>query len=215
MVPPLSQADSSAGPFLTLLSKGLELWLRRQCQEVEELELQLEGAMGQLLQGHLQGVRLRARRVVFQNLRLEQVTLASDPIHIRRPGLLRNQPLQLDAPFLVRGSVVFSGEGLSRSLTGPGMEELAALLCQGLLGGGRLQGLQLIDRRLILQALPSPGGEPEVCEAHIVLTAAGLQICPLEGGDPFPVPLDEAITLERAEVHAGRLELAGVALVQP
>jgi hypothetical protein len=215
MVPTASQADPPTGPFLTLLSKGLELWLRRQCQEVDELELQLEGAMGQLLQGHLQGVRLQARRVVFQNLRLEQATLASDPIHIKRPGLLPNQPLQLDAPFLVRGSVVFSGEGLSRSLTGPGMQELADLLSQGLLGGGSLQGVQLVDRRLIIQALPSPGGEPEVCETHLALTSAGLQLCPLDGGNPFQVPLDEAITLERAEVHAGRLELAGVALVQP
>ena len=84
---PSAKADRSPGPFLALLSKGLELWLRRQCQEVEALELQLEGAMAQWLQGNLQGVRLRARRVVFQNLSLEQVDLASEPIRLKLPGM--------------------------------------------------------------------------------------------------------------------------------
>lgn len=214
MAPPAT-ADRSGGPFLALLSKALELWLRRQCQEVDTLELQLEGAMAQWLQGNLQGVRLRARRVVFQNLSLEQVDLASEPILLKLPGLLRQQPLQLDQPFRVRGSVVFSEEGLSRSLTRPEGQELADLLCQGLQGGGTLQGAQLQEGRLILQVLPPEGGQPKALQTHIVLGAAGLQVAPLQGGSAVAIPLDEAITIERAEVRDGRLELAGVALVQP
>lgn len=214
MAPPAT-ADRSGGPFLALLSKALELWLRRQCQEVDTLELQLEGAMAQWLQGNLQGVRLRARRVVFQNLSLEQVDLASEPILLKLPGLLRQQPLQLDQPFRVRGSVVFSEEGLSRSLTRPEGQELADLLCQGLQGGGTLQGAQLQEGRLILQVLPPEGGQPEALQTHIVLGDAGLQVAPLQGGSAVAIPLDEAISIERAEVRDGRLELAGVALVQP
>jgi LmeA-like phospholipid-binding len=212
---PSATADRSGGPVLALLSKGLELWLRRQCEEVDTLELQLEGAMAQWLQGNLQGVRLRARRVVFQNLCLEQVDLASEPIRLKLPGLLRQQPLQLDQPFRVRGSVVFSEEGLSRSLTRPEGQELADLLCQGLQGGGTLQGAQLQEGRLILQLVPPQGGQPEARHTHVVLSATGLQVAPLQGGPPVAIPLDAAITLERAEVRDGRLELAGVALVQP
>ena len=214
-MPPSAKADRSAGPFLALLSKGLELWLRRQCQEVEALELQLEGAMAQWLQGNLQGVRLRARKVVFQHLCLEQVDLASDPIRLKLPGLLGHQPLKLNQPFRVRGSVVFSEEGLSRSLTRPEGQELADLLCQGLLGGGTLQGVQLQDGRLILQVLPPQGGAVDLLDTHIRLTSTGLEVCPILGGPAVAIPLDEAITLERAEVCAGMLELAGVALVQP
>lgn len=212
---PSATADRSGGPFLALLSKGLELWLRRQCQAVDTLELQLEGAMAQWLQGNLQGVRLRARRVVFQNLSLEQVDLASEPIRLQLPGLLRQQPLQLDQPFRVRGSVAFSEEGLSRSLTRPEGRELADLLCQGLQGGGTLQGAQLQEGRLILQVLPPQGGAPTALHTHIVLSAAGLEVALLQGGAAVAIPLDAAITLERAEVRDGRLELAGVALVQP
>lgn len=209
------QNDRQAGPALALLAKGLELWLRRQCQEVEELELQLAGSLSQLLQGKVQGVSLRARRVVFQNLCLEQVALASDPIRLKLSGLLASQNLQLEHPFLVRGSVVFSAEGLSRSLSMPEWQELTDALCKQILGGGTLEGVQLKDGRLILQTTPHQGEELEALETRIERTATGLQVCPLQGGAPFPIPLDEAITLERAEVHAGGLEFAGVARVQP
>jgi hypothetical protein len=214
-MPPLGEVEHTGGPVLALLSKGLELWLRRQCQEVDTLELQLQGAMAQLLQGNLQGVRLRAQKVVFQHLCLEQVELASDPIRLKLPGLLRHQPLQLDQPFRVRGSVVFSEEGLSRSLTRPEGQELADLLCQALCGGGTLQGAQLQDGHLILQVHPPQGEAPQRLAAHIALTATGLQVCPLQGGPAVPIPLDGAITIERAEVRPGRLELEGMALVQP
>ena len=65
--------EGKSGPLLSLVARGLELWLRQRCQAVNALEIQLEGSMAELLRGHLQGVRLRARQVVFQNLSLERV----------------------------------------------------------------------------------------------------------------------------------------------
>ncbi|MFM9047432.1 MAG: DUF2993 domain-containing protein, partial [Cyanobium sp.] len=118
-MPSAANADRPSGPFLALLRKGLELWLRSQCEGVEELELQLEGSISQLLQGSVQGVRLRAKRAVFQSLSLEAVDLASEPIRLKLPGVLRGAPPQLEQPFLVRGSVDLSAAGLSRSLASP------------------------------------------------------------------------------------------------
>ena len=46
--PPLPALDpeeeQTAGPLLKAVAKGLELWLRQQCEEVEELEITLQGS---------------------------------------------------------------------------------------------------------------------------------------------------------------------------
>jgi hypothetical protein len=187
----------------------LELWLRQRCQAVNELEIQLEGSMAELLRGHLQGVRLRARQVVFQQLSFERVDLHSDPIQLSIGGLWRGQPLQLHHPFRVRGSVLLTGEGLSRSLATPQWRPLADHLAEGLLGLTPLEGVDLLDHRLILRA------QAEQVEAHMVITPTGLQLCPLDGRQPLPLQIDQAIRLELAEVRSGLLELKGEALVQP
>jgi hypothetical protein len=201
--------------LLGVVARGLELWLRQQCQTVQELEIHLEGSMVQLLRGHLQGVRLHARKVVFQNLCLERVDLSSDSIQLKIGGLLRGQSLRLDHPFRVRGAVLFTGEGLSRTLATPEWQELGDHLCEELMGVTPIESVRLLDERLILRAHASAGGDRVQVETHMVLTPSGLQLRPLDGRPPIPLAMDEAIHLERAEVRSGLMELAGEALVQP
>ncbi len=208
-----SGGGQSGGPLLGLVARGLELWLRQRCQAAQTIEIHLDGSMGELLRGHLRGVRVQARQVVFENLSLEWVELRSDAIQVRTGGLLRGQSLRLDHPFRVRGAVHFTGEGLNRSLTTSAWRELGDLLGEQLLGVTPLESVRLRDDSLIVQAR-APHGLAEV-ESRLVLTPEGLGVHPLDGRPVLPLPMDPAITLERAEVRAGRLELAGEALVRP
>lgn len=203
----------STGPLLGLVSRGLELWLRQQCQMVSDLEIQLEGSMGELLRGQLQGVRLSARQVVYQNLSFERVELRSDPIQIRVGGLLRGQRLRLEHPFRVRGSVALTGEGLSRSLSTPEWRRLGDQLSEHLLGVTPLESVELDGERLIWRALVTDGVTQ--VDTRLVLTPEGMEVCPLDGRPPHSLPMDPAIQLERAQVCAGLMELAGEAWVRP
>lgn len=209
----VSGEGTAGGPLLGLVARGLELWLRQRCQAVQAIEIQLDGSMGELLRSHLRGVRLQARQVVFENLSLDWVELRSEGIQVRTGGLLRGQSLRLDHPFRVRGSVHFTGEGLNRSLTTSAWRELGDLLSEQLLGVSPLEAVRLRDACLIVQAR-SANGLAEV-ESCLEVTPEGLGVRPLDGRPMLPLPMDPAITLERAEVRAGRMELAGEALVRP
>lgn len=211
-VGPLEE-ERSGGPLLNLVARGLELWLRQRCQAVSELEIQLEGSMADLLRGQLQGVRLQARQVVFQNLSLERVELRGDAIRVRAAGLLRGQSLRLEHPFRVRGSVLFTSDGLSRSFLTPAWRNLGDHLCEGLMGVTPFESLRLQGESLVLLAR-APEGLAQV-ETRLLLTPEGLEVHPVDGRPALPLPMDRAITLERAEVRAGQMELAGEALVRP
>ncbi|MCX5950316.1 MAG: LmeA family phospholipid-binding protein, partial [Cyanobacteria bacterium] len=101
---------SGGGPLLALLARALELWLRQQCQEIDSLEIQLEGSAARLLRGQLEGARLRARRVVFQDLRFESVELRGEAIRLQVGSALRGQAGLLREPFRVRGQIYLSSE---------------------------------------------------------------------------------------------------------
>jgi len=109
--------------------------------------------------------------------------------------------------------VHFTEEGLSHSLTTTAWRELGDLLSEQFLGVSPLETVRLRDESLIVQAR-DPHGLAEV-ETRLVLTSEGLGVLPLDGRPMLPLPMDPAITLERAEVRAGRMELAGEALVRP
>lgn len=209
--------EGAGGPVLRLLARGLELWLRQQCDAIDDLQIQLEGSAVQLVRGRLEGVRLQARGVVFQQLRFERVELRSTPLQVRMGALLRSQTFRLDHPFEITGTVVFSAEGLSHSLCTQPWSELGDALAVELLGRGPLAGLRLEGERLILCGATVQHGPLERA-TRLQIEEGGLVLCS-EADGPAGVatvahlPRDANIHFERAQVRGGALELQGRARV--
>ena len=219
--PPTSDSGAdpaAAGPVLRLLARGLELWLRQQCEAIEELQIQLEGSAAQLVRGRLDGVRLQARGVCFQRLRFERVVLRSDPLQVRMGSLLRSQTLRLEHPLEIRGSVAFSAEGLSRSLTAPPWSALGDALAHELLGHTPLAALRFEADRLILCGQSSLHGQTLERSTRLQIEQGGLVLqAESEGAEGAPalarLPRDANIRFESAEVAGDLLKLKGTARV--
>jgi hypothetical protein len=215
-LPPTSAEPlTPAGPLLGLLSRGLELWLRQQCSLIEGLEIQLEGSAAQLMRGRLEGVRLRARRVVYQNLRFDRVELASGVIRVRMGALLRGQSLKLEHSFQVRGSVAFSGPDLGVSLATPSWRSLGDGLAEEILGLSPLAGLRIDEERLVLIAHGSGSGRPLEVATSVRAVEGNLEVRSLDGGALARLPMDPAIRIEQAQIGGGLLQLLGEARVSP
>lgn len=209
--------DGAGGPVLRLLARGLELWLRQQCEAIEDLQIQLEGSAVQLVRGRLEGVRLQARGVVFQQLRFERVELRSAPMQVRMGPLLRSQTFRLDHPFEITGTVVFSAEGLSHSLRTPPWSALGDALAEDLLGESALSGLRLEGDRLILcgaTAQQHPWERP----TRLLIEEGALVLQAMEDGpegvaNVAHLPRDANIQFDQAQVGSGVVELQGRARV--
>jgi hypothetical protein len=206
---------AASGPLLGLLSRGLELWLRQQCTAIERLEIQLEGSAAQLMRGRLEGVRLRARRVVFRNLRFDHVELGSGAIRVRIGALLRGQSLQLEQPFQVRGTVAFSGPDLGTSLATPAWRSLGDGLAEEILGLSPLAGLRIEEEKLVLIAHGSGSEAPLEVPTSVRAADGRIEIQSLDGGARVLLPMDPAIRIEQAQIGAGLLQLQGEARVSP
>ena len=213
--PSVAGDSSSGGPLLALLARALELWLRQQCQQIDSLEIQLEGSAARLLQGQLEGARLRARRVVFQDLRFESVELRGEAIRLRPGAALRGQGSLLREPFRVRGQLYLNSEDLNRSLGSAQWRQLGDNLVEALLGVSPLMRVRILDRRLMLSA-PNAGSDRPIEVAATLAASEGTVVLQTQAQGPiYRLPMDPAIRIERAQVEAGMLLLEGEALVQP
>jgi hypothetical protein len=198
-----------SSPVLQLLASGLQFWIRQQCEAVENLELQLHGSSLGLLRGRLDGVSLVARRVVFSSLEIERVELRSDAIDVQVGHLLRGRAVQLDHPFNIEGTVVFSAGGLGRSLCTPHWRPLGDQLVDGLLGLTPLQSVSIERDRLVLQA------QDHRCETIPRAVDGHLELCGEEGRPCVALPADPNITIEDSNLVGGLLQLQGRARVSP
>ncbi|MFN7227440.1 MAG: LmeA family phospholipid-binding protein [Synechococcaceae cyanobacterium] len=213
---PSLASDDGGGPVLGLLARGLEMWLRRQCQAIGSLEIQLLGNTRQLLRGELSGVRLRARRVRYRDLPIERVELESEPIRVRMGQLLRGGGALLDQPFRIQGMVVFSGDGLSQALSLEPWRQIGDGLAEEVIGVGPLAALRVSDDQLVLEAPPPPGDSQPLRVATRPQASDGTVVFHrLDGTVASRLPMDPNIRIEEALVGTGLLELHGSARVLP
>lgn len=213
--PPGAAIPPGSGPLLQLLAAGLQIWIKQQCEAVDQLELQLHGTALQLLRGRLEGVSLVAIGVEFAGLPIERVELRSGPIQVQTGPLLKGQGLKLDHPFAVRGQVHFSGPGLDRGLGNRRWRPLADGLAQDLLDVPSLGELAISDGALVL-ASGGPNDQPkrELATRPEAVNGA-LELHSLDGQKHSRLPADPNIRIERANIAAGQLEIHGEAQVCP
>jgi hypothetical protein len=208
-------APAPAGPVLGLLSRGLEVWLRQQCEGIEELEIQLQGSAAALLQGRLAGARLAAAGVRYERLLIERVRLQSNPLRVRMGRLLRQRTLELEQPFLIRGRLAFTGEGLTQALLDPRWRELGVSLAERLLGTPALGAVVLAEDHLVLTSAAAGETAGPDRAARLEAGPEGLVLRPLDGGPAATIPLDPDLQIERAWIEKGSLLLEGAARVRP
>lgn len=204
---------TSSGPVMQLVASGLQLWVRQQCDAIESLEIQLEGSALGLLRGKMAGVSLMARRVSYQQLELELVQLTSSPIEVNIGKLLKGQPLQLQHPFTIRGQVGFTAEGLNQSISRPQWRGLADHLGEMLLGISPVVELRISQDKLIFAAKAAGEVGLVELETHLDATDGAVVINAIQGKLQVELPMDPGITIERANLEGGMVQLYGTAKV--
>ena len=206
---------SSSGPLLQLISNGLQIWIRGQCDQVGELKLSLKGSAFQLLRGKLDAVLLTARKVSFQKLPLLRVELQSGVLQAHINPSNPGQPLQLDHSFEIDGEVVLNGTDLNRALATDRWRWLGDLLSEQLIGITPLRSLTIDNDLLELQAAGVTTQDPVKARFRLKAAEGTIEITHLETSKSFLLPMDPGINIHDAHLKAGQLILQGKAIVSP
>lgn len=199
-----------SGPLLNLISQGVRLWLYSVCDELQHLNLQLQGSALAMLGGSLEGAKLEAKGVVFQSLAIAAVELQSEPISFDLKQLLKGQDLKLNKRFRIHGKVEFSGEGLCESLANPHWLSFSNNLATILFGNSELKRYEISENKLTLYS-----GQGESINCGLEIKNGELWLTPITTAKSkaIQVPLDSAIRLEELSINQQHLTLSGNSIV--
>lgn len=117
-----------------VLSPAVKLWLRSQVEQVENLQLQIEGGDRQILSGYIPKVTLFTSRALYQGLHLQQIRLIAENIRVNLGQVIKGKPLRLLEPIRAKGELLLSEDDLNASLNSEllisGLNEFLRMLLQ-------------------------------------------------------------------------------------
>jgi LmeA-like phospholipid-binding len=140
MAEPIAATSSqpSKGLISRMLAPAIQLWLKSQVEQVEQLHVQIQARDRQLLSGTIPQITLLAEQVIYQGLHLSAVDLTGDNIRVNLPQVLQGKALQLLEPIAVQGTIQLSEAGLNQSLTAPLLATAVKLFLLDLLRSGAI-----------------------------------------------------------------------------
>ena len=209
------KSSPGTGPLLQILASGLQIWIRRQCDAVGELKLELHGSALGLLRGRLAGVNLNAKEVIYQGLPIHHAELKSGPLKLNMNIGKSSQPLSLQQSFDLAGNVSMTDKGLNQVLLSAPWNWLGDWLAAELIGITPLGGLRIDNDTLELQASAIGEKDPTRRRFLIRADAGTILIRHLDVDAEASLPMDPSIQIEEALLKAGQLHLRGRASVIP
>ncbi|EKQ67054.1 Protein of unknown function (DUF2993) [Leptolyngbyaceae cyanobacterium JSC-12] len=102
-----------------VLSPAVQLWVRSQLEQVEDLHLEIEAGDRQLLSGSIHRVSAAASKAVYQDLHFSQIKVTAEQIQTNLPQMLRGKAFRLLTAFPLSGEVALSEADLNASLKAP------------------------------------------------------------------------------------------------
>ncbi|MGL5034289.1 MAG: LmeA family phospholipid-binding protein, partial [Microcystaceae cyanobacterium] len=107
---------TSSNLISKILSPALGLWLRSQVEQIEKLDINIEGKDGQILRGYVPQVSLKSYRAIYQGLQLGKVLVKGENIRINIGQVIKGKPFQLLEPIQVSGELQLAQTDLEASL---------------------------------------------------------------------------------------------------
>lgn len=134
----------------TVLSPAVGLWLRSQVEQVEDLQVKIQGGDRVILTGCIPRVSLSARQAVYQGLHLREIQLAAANIRINLGQILKGKALRLLEPVPVTGELMLQEADLQESLKSSLLSDaLTEFLWQLLKEGGCPNPAEMFQNRQI------------------------------------------------------------------
>ncbi|WP_333451891.1 DUF2993 domain-containing protein [Microcoleus sp. herbarium5] len=135
-----------------VLSPAVQLWLRSQVQQVDELKVKIEGSDRQIFSGAIPKVTAAAIGAVYKGLHLTEVAIEGCGIRINLGQALKGQPLRLLESVPVTGVLRLSQADLNASLKAPLLADaLSEFLLPMLPLTDREQSLKLQNSQIVIE----------------------------------------------------------------
>ncbi len=205
-----SSSINKKGYLINIVETGLKVWIRSQCKQIEDLNLDLENSVFEMLKCRISSARLSACNVNYKNLLINFVDLRSGKLEVNLRLGLTQQKVKINDDFRIHGNLSFLGDELQSTLLSKPWIWLGNWLSKELLGQDNFKGLNIINDRLFLKA-GKPHSDKTVEDSFRIKADSGKILIKSTNNKKIQtfLPMDPLIEINQAILENNKLVISG------
>ncbi len=208
------QVSNNSDPLLKIVEKGLEVFIKNQCNSISNIKLKLNGNSLSLLRGKIQSLRLNANTINYKNILLNEIELYTEQINFDlKIGLNSNNFFQLKDKFKIHGSISFRTSELNTTLKNSQWEWLRLDLVKYLCNSEKLIEIAISEELLSMKYLTN-ANEAKYAPCSIKTNQGKVLIINNDTRKEYELPMDPLINIQKINISRDMLKMNFFALVK-
>ncbi len=200
--------------ILGLISKGLEKWVKSKCQGISELKIKIFGELEDLLNGHLNRLELKAKKINYKGLHFSNISLRSSSLNIKLNIRSLYPRVELKKEFSIKATSIFSEKDLLEILLSKRWNWLKEYLCFNDSSSRSIQSVKIkgdvIEFHYLIQ-----NQSIYVEKVKLYSINGGILVKSISSGKDLKFPIESKIFVEAINFNHGKLCIKGKGLVSP
>ena len=147
----LSKRIEEKGILTKLLENGLKILLRKECNKIGELNINIVASSKQIIKGVIKKINIIARDINYKNLLFDEIELDSNEIKINFH--LKNKEFTLKNNFIVNFKISLSENSLKTILLSNDWDWIGRMITIDLLNKDMIEDINIKNNQLIIKGL--------------------------------------------------------------
>ncbi len=139
-----------SNPFLQVISLGIELWIRGNCNSIESIKIKLLATLSEAWGGKLSGINLKAKEVDFNSIYIQNLYLLTGPINLNTNLFNKSKGIILSKNFSIEGELTLSEKNLIDTINAPKWKWIKEWLSKNLIQGESFIYCKFSEQGLII-----------------------------------------------------------------
>ena len=140
-------------PILKIISIALEMWAKSKCQQIEDINIRINGSISEIMRGELASVKLIATKINFQDIYIQEIKLSSGKITIKSDNLLKRKIITSSNSFKLEGKLSFSETNINQIINSERWDWTNQWLSENLLNKSNNYSVFIEDKGLLIKSV--------------------------------------------------------------
>ena len=209
----LRSSKGEKNPLILMLQKGLEFWVRRQCNGSGALKIDLNCTPIKLIHGYIDEVRLEIKNVNFQEIYIHNAQLSTSSFQFNLNLYSNEKIASIKNEFYVQADLILTSQDLQKTISSERWFFLNQLLAKNLLLRDSLISMKILDD--ILEATGKDNGNEYSAKCFYKLEVVSGKMIVKNENRSYEIPMDPSIYINHAILEDGKIFINLTAKVTP
>ncbi len=201
------QEKQSRGILARLIEKGVELILRKECNNINDIEISILATNFGILKGHINKIRIDAKEVNFKDLIIDKLNLETNKLDISYQ--IRNGKININDEFSIKFKLSISQISLKKILFSKKWTWLGELIVKELLNLDKLTDIKILNDLFEITGKDKKDSYSNKILFKLIPKEGKVNLEGISIKNSFSIPIEEKIFIYDIFIEDNVLKISG------